>query len=72
MDDVRKDMTDDLDLQGNVSVKTDVQRGAFGYGLAAAGAGFGDIVIPVYIGGDQLDEVIVTQEQLRNFRSGGR
>ena len=32
----------------------------------------GDIVIPVYIGGNVLDEVIVTAQQRMNLRSGGR
>ena len=33
---------------------------------------FGDIVIPVYLGGTMLDEVIVTAQQRANLRSGGR
>lgn len=32
----------------------------------------GDIVIPVYLGGTMLDEVIVTAQQRTNLRSGGR
>lgn len=32
----------------------------------------GDTVIPVYIGGTMLDEVIVTAQQRANLRSGGR
>ena len=32
----------------------------------------GDIVIPVYIGGSLLDEVIVNAQQRANLRSGGR
>jgi phage-related protein len=32
----------------------------------------GDIVIPVYIGGTMLDEVIVNAQQRANLRSGGR
>lgn len=32
----------------------------------------GDIVIPVYLGGTLLDEVIVNANQRRNLRSGGR
>lgn len=32
----------------------------------------GDIVIPVYLGGTLLDEVIVSATQRRNLRSGGR
>ena len=32
----------------------------------------GDIVIPVYLGGNILDEVIVSAQQRANLRSGGR
>lgn len=32
----------------------------------------GDIVIPVYIGGDMIDEIVVTAQQRMNLRSGGR
>lgn len=32
----------------------------------------GDIVIPIYLDGSILDEVIVTAQQRRNMRSGGR
>ena len=38
-------------------------------GLSGQG---GDIVIPVYIGGDRIDEVVVTAQQRMNLRSGGR
>ena len=32
----------------------------------------GDITIPVYIGGNLIDEMIVTAQQRRALRSGGR
>ena len=37
-----------------------------------SGQGSGDIVIPVYLGGNLLDEVIVDAQQRMNLRSGGR
>ena len=40
--------------------------------LSGQGTNSGDIVIPVYIGGNALDEVIVTAQQRMNLRSGGR
>ena len=40
--------------------------------LAGAGGYGGDIIIPVYIGSDKIDEVLVNAEQVRNYRSGGR
>ena len=38
----------------------------------AGGGAAGDIVIPVYIGGDMIDEIMVTAQQRMNLRSGGR
>lgn len=38
----------------------------------ASGGSAGDIVIPVYIGGDMIDEIVVTAQQRMNLRSGGR
>ena len=38
----------------------------------ADGGAAGDIVIPVYIGGDMIDEIVVTAQQRMNLRSGGR
>ena len=38
----------------------------------AGGGAAGDIVIPVYIGGDMIDEIAVTAQQRMNLRSGGR
>ena len=40
--------------------------------VAESGGGGGDIVIPVYVGGELLDEVIVKATQRSNYRSGGR
>ena len=51
-----------------------VERGlntALNTALAGGGAA-GDIVIPVYIGGDMIDEIVVTAQQRMNLRSGGR
>ena len=38
----------------------------------AGGGAAGDIVIPVYIGGDMIDEIVVTAQQRMNLRRGGR
>lgn len=32
----------------------------------------GDIIIPIYIGQEKIDEIIITAQQRRNMRSGGR
>ena len=39
-------------------------------GLASADGG--DIIIPVYIGQNRIDEIIVSAQQRMNYRSGGR
>ena len=41
-------------------------------GLAGVTGQSGDIVIPIYLGGTMLDEVIVNAQQRANLRSGGR
>lgn len=41
-------------------------------GVSGVNGGGGDIVIPVYLGGTMLDEVIVNAQQRANLRSGGR
>lgn len=40
--------------------------------LAGINSQSGDIVIPIYLGGTMLDEVIVNAQQRTNLRSGGR
>lgn len=58
----------------NYSAVADPNERLYGYmsqgQLAAAGAG--DICIPVYIGNEKLDELIVSAQQRKNYRSGGR
>jgi hypothetical protein len=46
--------------------------GAIREGLSGVNGGGGDIVIPVYLGGTMLDEVIVNAQQRANLRSGGK
>lgn len=41
-------------------------------GLSQVGGQTDDIVIPVYLGGTMLDEVIINAQQRANLRSGGR
>lgn len=41
-------------------------------GVSGINGGGGDIVIPMYLGGAMLDEVIVNTQQRANLRSGGR
>lgn len=40
--------------------------------MALAGAGGGDIVIPVYIGNEAIDTIVVSANDRNNYRSGGR
>ena len=46
--------------------------GAIREAVGGASGNNGDIVIPVYLGGTMLDEVIVNAQQRANLRSGGR
>ena len=39
---------------------------------ALTGVGGGDIIIPVYIGQERIDEIVVRATQRSNYRSGGR
>ena len=39
---------------------------------ALAGVSGGDIIIPVYIGQERIDEIVVRATQRSNYRSGGR
>lgn len=76
MDDVRETMMDDLDLEGNVAVKTDVDDGGIESANAAGSNNsfadsYGNLIIPVYIGGEQIDEIIVDSRRRVNMRSGG-
>ena len=55
------------DLNGLIgSIREAVSGNNNGFGQS------GDIVIPVYLGGTMLDEVIVNAQQRANLRSGGR
>ena len=40
--------------------------------LALAGANGGQFVIPIYIGGDKVDEKIISAIDAYNYRTGGR
>lgn len=46
--------------------------GAIREGISGMSGNGGDIVIPVYLGGTMLEEVIVNAQQRANLRSGGR
>ena len=57
-------------VSGNGDLLTGI-RNTINTALAGAGGG-GDIVIPVYLGTDMIDEIVVTAQQRMNLRSGGR
>lgn len=58
-------------LETMISEAVASQTGALTAALAGVSGG-GNITIPVYIGGDKIDEVLVKSESRRNLRSGGR
>lgn len=48
-------------------------RGMIQDAVAAAGAGgVGDIIIPVYVGQERIDEIVLNATQRSTYRSGGR
>ena len=53
-------------------VGVDSLRSMIGEAVAAAGGMGGDITIPVYIGQQRLDTIVLKAIQRNNFRSGGR
>ena len=53
-------------------VGVDSLRSMIGEAVAAAGGMGGDITIPVYIGQQRLDTIVVKAMQRTNYRSGGR
>ena len=54
-------------------VGVDSLRGMIGEAVAVAASGLGgDIIIPVYIGQQRLDTLVVKATQRNNYRSGGR
>ena len=66
-------------VQGGFSGGTETNTADFMSGISSAlntaltgGGSSGDIVIPVYIGGDMIDEIVVTAQQRMNLKSGGR
>ena len=66
---------DQMAVAGGGSVSgTDLRSliGAIKDAVGGASQSSGDIVIPVYLGGTMLDEVIVNAQQRANLRSGGR
>lgn len=72
--DVVKKMNDDMNLEGSVTYDAEAEdfEPEAGQAQLQLAGGYGDIIIPVYIGQTKLDEILVRAEQLRNYRSGGR
>lgn len=61
-----------LGFDGLVGYSPIAMASAIREGVSRINGGSGDIVIPVYLGGTMLDEVIVNAQQRANLRSGGR
>lgn len=55
----------------NINVNASVDSGAIAGAVAGAMPHQGDVVIPVYIGNRQIDEIIVSASARNNLRSGG-
>jgi hypothetical protein len=81
VEDVSSDLLVNPQLNSNQSIVTDGGAtqsdmtsliGAIRDAVSGANGNSGDIVIPVYLGGTMLDEVIINAQQRANLRSGGR
>jgi phage-related protein len=81
VEDVSSDLLVNPQLNSNQAVVTDGGAtqsdmtsliGAIRDAVSGANSNSGDIVIPVYLGGTMLDEVIINAQQRANLRSGGR
>ena len=72
MDDVRKDMLDDMDLQGDVTVRKNVEDASTSAGEGAERAATGnEYIIPIYIGDTLIDELFIDARNRVTLRSGG-
>jgi len=73
--DIKERIGKDLDFESNMSIVSNTKSGAAvsPYQTATGGTtnGNGDIVIPVYIGGENIDTIIVNAQRRMAYRSGG-
>ena len=60
------------DFMSGLAKGIEKSKGMVKDAVSSVNGGSGDIVIPVYLGGTMLDEVIVNAQQRANLRSGGR
>ena len=58
----------DKDQKWTKKVAGDMITALGGNGLALGG---GDLIIPVYIGNDRIQEIVIKANQINNFRNGG-
>ena len=63
------DQTSGINIETPLSTMLDAFRGALAEGGYGSG---GDITIPVYIGGELLDEVVVNANNRDTYRNNGR
>lgn len=76
VDDMANGISGEMTVNANVTGRT--SSGLASYEIAspqmamAGAAAGGDVVIPVYIGNERIDEIVVKANQRANYRSGGR
>lgn len=56
---------------GKMNASNQIKNSGYGQ-VQLAGAGFGDITIPVYIGSTKMGQAVASANNLNNYRSGGR
>ena len=62
---------DDVSVNAMKNMSDDVQN-SFNPTVATAGVGGGNITIPVYIGNELIQTIVVDALNMANYRSGGR
>ena len=60
------------DMSGELVASYDPAKAVPAYAGGGSQEGGGDIVIPVYIGQERIDEMVVTATDRANYMSGGR
>lgn len=56
---------------GKMNASNQIKNSGYGQ-MQLAGAGFGDITIPVYIGSTKMGQAVASANNMNNYRSGGR
>lgn len=68
---VKDQMLDDMDMEGNVVMNTDVKGNKTAGGNTNGNTEGGDTIIPIYIGDTLIEELLIDAKKRITMRSGG-